>query len=79
MRRASAIALGLLVVWLAGFEYAPGWSAQTTAGWATLFDGSSLDQWATIGVPRARTDRAATFRRNREVPYRWFRSIIMPV
>lgn len=49
MKRLSAIAMGLLVVAFAVFGCANQPSGQADAGWITLFDGSSLDNWNPIG------------------------------
>lgn len=59
MKRAAPIALGLFLVGFAGVEYVPEASAQTAAGWTTLFDGSSLDRWNTIGTANWRLAEGA--------------------
>ena len=47
MKRLSAITL--LIIGFVSFQYADEASGQTSAGWVTLFDGSRLDGWNTIG------------------------------
>lgn len=47
MKRARAAVLGLLLIGVAAFEYAPASSAQVA--WTTLLDGKNLDQWNTTG------------------------------
>jgi len=49
MKRASAIAIGLLVIFVAAFQYSDLASGQA-AGWTTLFNGSSLANFNTIGT-----------------------------
>jgi Domain of Unknown Function (DUF1080) len=49
MKRWSAIAAGMLVIAFLSFHFNPEAHGQATAGWTTLFDGSSLDSWNTIG------------------------------
>jgi Domain of Unknown Function (DUF1080) len=49
MKRWSAVTLGLLFVGLSAFWYSHEASGQADAGWVTLFDGKSLDNWDTIG------------------------------
>lgn len=49
MKHASWIALGVFLFGVAGAEYGPAVSGQTAAGWTTLFDGKSLDQWTSAG------------------------------
>jgi len=47
--RASAVILALVLVGLVGLSRTPAALGQTGAGWVTLFDGKSLDQWVTTG------------------------------
>jgi len=49
MKRWSAITLGLLFIGLSASSYSHQASGQADAGWITLFDGKSLDNWDTIG------------------------------
>src|SRR5258706_12691268 len=49
MKRLSTIAVGLLLVACTGLWHLPQASGQADAGWVTLFDGSSLDNWSPIG------------------------------
>ncbi|HYR90111.1 MAG TPA: DUF1080 domain-containing protein [Terriglobia bacterium] len=49
MKRASAIAIGLLITGLAGFQYSNEAAGQTAAGWTTLFDGKSLAAFNPVG------------------------------
>jgi hypothetical protein len=49
MKRWSAISMGLLVIGLTVFWHSNEASGQAKAGWITLFDGSSLDNWSVIG------------------------------
>ena len=49
MKRASAIAIGLQVIFVAAFQYSDLASGQA-AGWTTLFNGSSLANFNTIGT-----------------------------
>ena len=49
MKRASAMAIGLLVIFVAAFQYSDLASGQA-AGWTTLFNGSSLANFNTIGT-----------------------------
>jgi hypothetical protein len=49
MKRRSAVTLGLLFVGLSAFWYSHEASGQADAGWVTLFDGKSLDNWDAIG------------------------------
>jgi hypothetical protein len=49
MKRLSTIAVGLLLVACAGLWHLQQASGQADAGWVTLFDGSSLDNWSPIG------------------------------
>jgi hypothetical protein len=48
MRRWYVITMWLLIA-LAGFHFSQAESGQASAGWTTLFDGSSLDNWNQIG------------------------------
>ncbi len=48
MRHTFALTLGLLLAGFAGFESGTGVAGQA-GGWTTLFDGSSLKGWNTIG------------------------------
>jgi len=49
MKRWSAFATAMLFVGVAAFSYSQQASGQTDAGWVTLFDGKSLDNWTQIG------------------------------
>jgi hypothetical protein len=49
MKRWSAITLGLLFIGLTVSWHAQKASGQADAGWITLFDGKSLDNWDTVG------------------------------
>jgi hypothetical protein len=49
MKRCSAITLTLLIFAFASIHYSHEAFGQATAGWVTLFDGSSLDGWNAIG------------------------------
>ena len=49
MKRLSAVSVALLLVGLAAFSYSQQASGQTGAGWVTLFDGKSLDNFDKIG------------------------------
>ena len=49
MKRLSVITMGLLVIGLTVFGCSRQMSGQADAGWITLFDGSNLDNWNTIG------------------------------
>ena len=49
MKRWSAITLGLLLIGFTVSWQAQKASGQANAGWITLFDGKSLDNWDTIG------------------------------
>jgi hypothetical protein len=49
MKRWSVITMGLLVIGLSLFGCAHQPSSQADAGWITLLDGSSLDNWNRIG------------------------------
>ena len=49
MKRWFALAVGLLVLGFLGFQFSGQAFGQATAGWTTLFDGSSLNGWNPIG------------------------------
>src|SRR5258707_1330670 len=49
MKRLSTIAVGLLFIASAALWHSQQASGQADAGWVTLFDGSSLDNWSPIG------------------------------
>jgi Domain of Unknown Function (DUF1080) len=49
MKRWSAVSIALLVVGFAAFSSAHRTSAQTDAGWITLFDGKNLDNFNQVG------------------------------
>ena len=49
MKSSSIIVAGLLVIGCTAFGCSSWTSAQGDAGWTTLFDGSSLDNWNQIG------------------------------
>ena len=51
MKRWSVVTMLLLTVAFAGCLLSPNASAQAKSGWITIFDGSSLDGWSTIGDP----------------------------
>ena len=84
MTRATAFVLGVCLFGPVGFEPSPEASAQSAPGWATLLDGSNMNQWTPIGnanwrvadggrtgyKARPRADRAARVRRNGEIQER---------
>ena len=49
MKRWSAFATAMLFVGVAAFSYSQQASGQADAGWVTLFDGKSLDNFSPIG------------------------------
>jgi hypothetical protein len=49
MKRWSAFATAMLFVGVGAFSYSQQASGQADAGWVTLFDGKSLDNWTQIG------------------------------
>ena len=49
MKRLATITFGLLVVGFMTGHFSPAASGQDSDGWTTLFDGSSLEGWNTIG------------------------------
>jgi 3-keto-disaccharide hydrolase len=49
MKRWPAMTMALLVIGFTVFRYSHEASGQADAGWITLFDGSSLDNWTTTG------------------------------
>jgi hypothetical protein len=59
MKGLRLVALGLLVVSLAVFGCAHQTPDQAGAGWVTLLDGSSLDNWSSIGTADWRIENGA--------------------
>lgn len=49
MKRMTAIALGVLLFGLAGVDRAPTVFAQSAAGWTSLLDGKTLNNWTPVG------------------------------
>jgi hypothetical protein len=59
MKRRSAVSIALLVVGVAAFASAHRTSAQTDAGWITLFDGKNLDNFNQVGDANWRIEDGA--------------------
>jgi hypothetical protein len=59
MKSRSVVSVALLVVGFAAFSYSPQASGQADAGWVTLFDGKSLDNFNKIGDANWRLEDGA--------------------
>jgi hypothetical protein len=59
MKRWPAATVALLLIGFVNFSYSHQASGQTGAGWVTLFDGKSLDNWNQIGDANWRLEDGA--------------------